>query len=36
VPQDPALLTAMTEEDFLGVAGAVTTGAPVNRFTPKG
>ena len=36
VPQDPALLTAMTEEDFLGAAGAVTAGAPVNRFTPKG
>ena len=36
VPQDPALLAAMTEEDFLGVAGAVTAGAPVNRFTPKG
>jgi hypothetical protein len=36
VPQDPTLLAAMTEEDFLGAAGTVTTGAPVNRFTPKG
>ena len=36
VPQDQALLSAMTEEDFLGVAGSVTAGAPVNRFIPKG
>lgn len=36
VPQDPTLLDAMTQEDFLGVAGTVQSGSPVNRFAPKG
>jgi acetyl-CoA C-acetyltransferase len=36
VPQDPTLLDAMTREDFLGVAGTVQSGSPVNRFAPKG